>query len=155
MSTFFGPQSPSPQDLDEQVADELAAFDFPEDAFSWLVDRFDTRRDVDHPPPEAQAIEGCASALLVLCKPQAENESRLYLRAWSDSILPRVLSGLLVHLYDGQLIESCAAFRPECLDSSGLRNSLTTGRRNAWDAMIDHVTATSLNLTRQAPAMRI
>ena len=112
----------------QQMIDDLALIENPQERFAAVVDRAKSRP----PLPEAERtetnrIKGCVSQAWIVA---ALVDGRCHFRCDADSPLVRGLLLLLCDLYSGATAAEVAATEPDLLEKLGLLQNLSPTRRN-------------------------
>ena len=96
---------------------------------------------------DVNRIWGCQSTVWLAAEKRNE---RLYLRAYSDSLIVRGLLAILVDLLDGRRCREILAWEMTFFDAMGLGQELGEERKKGMDAMLKRIMALANNNERPA-----
>jgi cysteine desulfuration protein SufE len=116
----------------QQVLDDLAVIDDPQERMGLLVDR--ARRVPALPPSErieAHRVLGCVSVVWVVAELR---DGTCYFRADAESPVVRGLVVFLAQFFSGFTPAAIVAADPDPLEATGLARNLSPTRRNGLNA---------------------
>ena len=112
----------------QQMIDDLALIENPQERFSAVVDRARSRPPLpESDRTEANRVRGCVSLAWIAAEVR---DGRCYFRCDADSPLVRGLLVLLCDLYSGATPAEVAAIEPALLEQLGLAQNLSPTRLN-------------------------
>lgn len=125
-----------------EIVARYSCLDDWQDRYRQLIDE---GRRLDSLPEELKLeenlVKGCSSQVWVIVE---DRESRLYIKADSDSILAKGMISLPVQVADGEDIEYLSTWDPIFLVDLGLYTNLTPMRSNGLYSMVQHIKAAAL-----------
>ena len=112
----------------QQMIDDLALIENPQERFSAMVDRARSRPPLPEAErTEANRVKGCVSLAWITAEVR---DGRCHFRCDADSPLVRGLLVLLCDLYSGATPAEVAATEPALLEELGLAQNLSPTRLN-------------------------
>ena len=112
----------------QQMIDDLALIENPQERFSAMVDRARSRPPLPEAErTEANRVKGCVSLAWITAEVR---DGRCHFRCDADSPLVRGLLVLLCDLYSGATPAEVAATEPDLLEELGLAQNLSPTRLN-------------------------
>lgn len=133
------PETPTPEDAIQTLADEFAFLDDWTDRYQYIIDMgrqlpaFPTEKQDD-----AHKFHGCQSQVWF---DYEWRDSRIQLQGTSDAAIVKGLIALLFRVYDQRTPQEILATSPDFLDVLGLKSHLSANRATGLMGMIQKIRA--------------
>ncbi|MBT8399049.1 MAG: SufE family protein [Rhodothermia bacterium] len=141
-------ESTSIRERERQIVDEFSMFDDWMGRYEYLIELgSDLPLIEDRYKTDEFKIKGCQSQ--VWLRPDYRN-GRVYFRADSDAVITKGLIALLVRVLDGELPADIATAPLRFIDEIGMKEHLSSTRKNGLASMIRQIRSYASSVTAEA-----